>query len=101
MRSSSAGWSSSRASAAIASTVLASIGMGQLREGGEDLLDPRAPELNRQLGALPESLASDHDALPELRMDDPETDRALERALGAAHGGPGAPARRVARRLHV
>src|SRR5512132_1820493 len=101
MRSSSAGSSSRRARAAIFSTVPASIGMGELREGGEDLLHPRAPELDGQLGPLPHPFASDHDPLPELGMNDPKPHGALQRALGGARDRPAPPAGRVAGRLDV
>src|SRR5687767_8629821 len=92
VRSRSSGGSSSRARTAIRSTVSASIGMGGLREGREDLLDSGAPELDPELGPLPHPFASHPHALPELRMDHAQTDRARLRS------GALAPARGRARR---
>src|SRR2546425_10322287 len=86
-RPSSDGSTRSRESAATSWTTFASIGMAQLREGGQDFLRPGPPEFHRQLRALPESFAPHHHTFSELRMTDADTDRAPARALGISRAG--------------
>src|SRR3989442_1462305 len=83
-RPSSAGSTRSRDSAATSWTTFASIGMAQLRERGQDLLGPRAPEFYRELGAFAAALARHDDPLAELRVAHAHADRACAPPRG--HG---------------